>query len=48
MDENDQFEEFERRREYDYAVTNNDLQKSVNFVEYIMLMETGDIANEEI
>lgn len=48
MDENDQFEEFERRREYDYAVTNNDLQKSVNFVEYIMLLETGEIANEEI
>lgn len=48
MDENDQFEEFERRCEYDYAVTNNDLQKSVNFVEYIMLLETGEIANEEI
>ena len=32
-----------RRREYDYAVTNNDLQKSVNFVEYIMLLETGEI-----
>lgn len=48
MAENDQFEEFERTCAYDYAVTNNDLQKSVNFVEYIMLLETGEIVDEKI